>query len=170
MIVFLLVAAALLVSGCCGCCSWLSSDNSVLGQADAPTIDDKLLGTWSNGVSGGDVVDQYGYYVNDEYSGESYTFNQDGTFTCAMASTGTLINGLITESGKYKVSDGELSLYDIKESFTPWRGETRQPYTDQPAKDRTYTYSFEDDRKTLVITEDGSSYADRLQYSDVTVT
>jgi hypothetical protein len=168
--IFLLVAAALLVSGCCGCFNPAGSSNTGAERTGVPTsapaIDDNLLGIWTCGTSPGYVVDSEGNIQNDAYSDELYHFYDNGSYTYMIVGSGTIINGLVKDNGKYRVSGNKLYLYDSVESFTPSEGETRPAYTDEPAKDQTLAYSFEDDGKTLNLKNEDTGFTDSLHYNE----
>ena len=150
-----LVIGALLVCGCCGCL------NSGTTTGDAANIDDRLVGGWGTLGPMGDMVDSSGNYAGDVYSGEAYHFYRNGTFFYVIVGSGTIISGLVEQSGNYRVSGDQLYLYNVKENFYPFAGDQHKPERNAAEKDKTYTYSFENDGNKLVLLEQGFTVPDK---------
>jgi hypothetical protein len=175
-IIFLgIIIGATIFCGCCSCCR--SSDlNGFTGgqnptyaeptEVPAKSIDNSLVGSWGDISTSDTLVDSAGNYVGDAYSGQAYRFNDDGTYLYRIIGTGTLINGLSEDWGSYRVSGDKLYLYNIKENFYPFAGDSHRPTRDHPIQDESYTYHFEDNGDTLVLVEDGISITQRLHRSD----
>ena len=144
------------VSEALGCSvNWNGAARSVIistGTVSAPSqvSKDLILGTWSSDGPGGVLVDTSGMIVGDVFNGEWYVFRADGTFRYVIASSGSMITGVVFVEGKYKLEVSSIVLYDQKE--TSYRDFLPPPVVkDSPIDDETKEIIYDPANDTLKI-------------------
>jgi len=144
------------VSEALGCSvNWNGAARTVIistGTVSAPSQVSKelILGTWSSDGPGGVLVDTSGMIVGDVFNGEWYVFRADGTFRYVIASSGSMITGVVFVEGKYKLEGSSIVLYDQKE--TSYRDFLPPPVVkDSPIDDETEKMVYDPADDTLKI-------------------
>jgi len=95
-----------------------------------------LVGKWATSEAFGNVVDAgTGATLRSAYNGEAYHFRKDGTFTYVLVASGTLITGVYTERGEYKVKDNRLYVNPKTKDWAPnpTHGGQQPAYKNRPA-------------------------------------
>jgi len=122
--------------------------------AAAPARASAIAGTWSTSRAYGAVADAVsGVYRRGVFSGEVYSFRENGTFRYVMAGSGQAVSGMAIEEGSYGVDGNVVTTHAKRESWQPDPSHPgqRQAYRDRPAgRTRQFVFTFRDAR-TLVL-------------------
>jgi hypothetical protein len=119
-------------------------------QASARSI----VGDWATNSSIGELVSTSGSYQTT-YNGEALHFRKDGTFLYVIAASGSLMNGVSVEKGRYSAHGNRLVLKCETEDWTPNVRYARQrPAYKNKHVNNVYTYDAHfTDADTLKLVE-----------------
>lgn len=125
------------------------------GPVDLKDAEKSIVGIWSDSMSVGNV----GYVVILE-------FKEDGTFDKGMGSISGYVRSAQGVTGRYRISEGKLILYNQLKSVSRTATETDKNYwalivgqdlaKDIPIDDEEYQISISDGKLSLSRESDGS--------------
>lgn len=162
-----LIAVALIVSGCCGCaggiCGQLPDPDPYEYSSSLSADEQALVGSWSSEGPTGTLFDpSTGFATGSYYSQEGYKFKSDGTYWYMIIGSGPVQSGAAVNKGRFRVEGDNLILYDRTEDSYPNPDSHSQTfgYKDKTIDDGTYALEFITDDELKI---ESTSYFYRIK-------